>query len=48
LLQGNTPIELGSLLVDFLLQLLDAALFDLVGAELLEVGGKAELLPCPD
>jgi hypothetical protein len=48
LLHGNTPVKLGSLLVDFLLQLLDATFFDFVGAELFEVGSKADLLPYPD
>lgn len=48
LVEGSTPVELGSLLVELLLQLLDAALLDLVGAELLQVVGEAELLPHPD
>lgn len=48
LVERDTPVELGAALVDLLLQLLDTALFDLVGAELLEVVGEAELLPDPD
>ena len=48
LLKRNTPVELGALLVDLLLELLDTALLDLVGTELLEVGGEAELAPQPD
>jgi len=48
LLKRNTPVELLALLVDLLLQLLDTALLDLVGAELLQVGGKAKLGPHPD
>ena len=48
LLQGDTPVEGGTLLVELLLQLLDTALLDLVLAELLQVVGKAELLPDPD
>lgn len=48
LLKRNTPVELGSLLVKLLLELLNTALFDFVGTELLEVIGEAELLPCPD
>ena len=46
--EGNAPIELGALLVEFLLELLHAALFDFVLLELLEVVGEAELLPDPD
>lgn len=48
LLEGNTPVESSTLLIELLLELLDAALFDFVGAELLEIVGKAELLPDPD
>jgi hypothetical protein len=48
LLKRNTPVELGALLVDLLLELLNTALFDLVGTELLEVGGETELAPQPD
>lgn len=48
LLQRDTPVELGALLVELLLQLLEAALLDLVLAELLEVVSEAELLPGPD
>lgn len=48
LVERNTPVELRSLLVELLLELLNTALFDFVGAELLEVGGEAELAPEPD
>lgn len=48
LLKGYTPVELGALLVNLLLELLDATLLDLVGTELLEVGGETELAPQPD
>lgn len=48
LLERNTPVELGALLVELLLLLLDTALLDLVGTELLEVVGETGLLPEPD
>lgn len=48
LLERDAPVELRAALVDFLLQLLNTALFDLVGAELLEVVGETKLLPDPD
>jgi len=48
LLERHAPVEGGALAVDLLLELLDAALLDLVGTELLQVVGKAELLPGPD
>ena len=48
LLKRYTPVELGALLVNLLLELLDATLLDLVGTELLEVGGETELAPQPD
>lgn len=48
LVERNTPVELGALLVNLLLELLDATLLDFVGAELLEVGGEAKLAPKPD
>lgn len=48
LLQRHTPVELATLLVKLLLLLLEPALVDLVLAESLEVGSKAELLPGPD
>ena len=48
LLKRYTPVELGALLVNLLLKLLDATLLDLVGTELLEVGGETELAPQPD
>jgi hypothetical protein len=48
LLQGNTPIKGSTFLVELLLQLLDTALLNLVLAKLLQVIGKAKLLPDPD
>ena len=48
LLKWNTPIKSGALLVELLLELLKTALLNLVGLELLQVVGKAELLPNPD
>src|SRR5437763_11218616 len=48
LLDGNPPVELGTGAVELLLELLDAALLDLVGSELLEVVGETELFPGPD
>ena len=48
LVEGRSPVELGTLLVELLLELLNSALFNLVGTELLEVVGKAKLLGCPD
>lgn len=46
--ERNTPVKCGALLVELLLELLNTALFDLVGTELLEIVGETELLPCPD
>ena len=48
LVERYTPVELGAFDIDLLLDLLDAALFDLVGAKLLEIVGETELLPRPD
>lgn len=48
LLQGNTPVEGLSLLVELLLELLETALLDFVLLELLEIRGQTELLPDPD
>jgi hypothetical protein len=48
LLKRNSPVESSSLLVKLLLELLNTSLFDLVGAELLEVVGKSNLLVNPD
>lgn len=48
LLKRYTPVELGALLVDLLLELLDTALLDFVGTELLEIGGETELAPDPN
>lgn len=45
LLKGSAPVEGGTPLVEPLLELLDTALFDLVGAELLQVVGEAGELP---
>lgn len=45
LLERSTPVEDRTLLVDLLLHLLDTALFDFVGTELLEVVGETEGLP---
>lgn len=48
LVQGHAPVEPCALLVQFLLLLLHAALFDLVLLELLEVEGQSHLLPTPN
>ena len=48
LVERNAPVELSALLVKLLLELLDTTLLDFVGAELLEIGSKAELAPQPD
>jgi hypothetical protein len=48
LVERYTPVELLTLLVDLLLELLDTTLLDFVGAELLEVGGETKLAPEPD
>lgn len=48
LLKRNTPVQLGTLLIELLLQLLKTTLLDLVLSELLEVVGEAHLLPGPD
>lgn len=47
-IERYTPVELGALLVERLLHLLNSALLDLVRFELLEVVCEAELLPDPD
>jgi len=47
-LERYTPVECGALLVKLLLELLNAALLNLVGTELLEIVGETEGLPCPD
>ncbi len=47
-MQGNPPIQFGAFLVEFLLHLLDLALFDFVLPKLLQVIGQAQLLPDPD
>ena len=47
-LEGNTPVKGGALLVELLLLLLETALLDLVVGELLEVVSETELLPHPD
>jgi len=48
LVKRNAPVELGALLVEFLLLLLNATFLDLVRLELLQVKGETELLPNPD
>jgi hypothetical protein len=48
LLKRNTPVEGGTLLVKLLLELLDTALLNLVGTELLQLISKTKLLPAPD
>lgn len=48
LLERGAPVEGLALLVELLLELLEAALLDLVLLELLEVVGEAELLAGPD
>ena len=45
LLKWYTPVELGALLVELLLLLLDTALLDFVGAELLQIVGQTQLAP---
>jgi hypothetical protein len=45
LFKRSAPVESGTLLIKLLLQLLNTALFDLVGTELLEVRGEAQALP---
>lgn len=47
-IEGNTPIELGALLIEFLLHLLNTAFLDFVLLELLQVEGKTHLLPRPN
>jgi hypothetical protein len=48
LLKRNTPVEGSTLLIELLLELLNTALLNLVGAELLQFVGKTKLLPEPD
>ena len=48
LLERSTPVELRTLLVELLLELLDTSLLDFVGTELLEIVGKANRLPDAD
>lgn len=48
LVKWHAPVQLGSLLVELLLELLDSPLLDLVLSELLQVIGQADLLPQPD
>ena len=48
LLERHAPVEPCAVLVELLLHLLEAALLDLIGTELLEVIGEAELLANPD
>lgn len=48
LLERGSPVELGALLVKLLLQLLNTALFNLVGTEFLQVVGEPDVLPESD
>ena len=48
LIKRDAPVKFGSLLVKFLLKLLETTLFDFILSELLEVESQAKLLPCPD
>lgn len=48
LIKWYTPVELGTLLVEFLLLLLEPSFVDFILLELLQVIGQAELLPDPD
>lgn len=48
LLKRNTPVESLSLLVEFLLELLETTLLNFVLLELLEIVGKSDLLVDPD
>jgi len=48
LLKGSTPVKGGSLLVELLLKLLDAAFLDLILTELLQIIGQTKLLASPD
>lgn len=48
LVKRDAPVQLGSLLVELLLQLLDSSLLDLVLSELLQIIGEPDLLPQPD
>ena len=46
--ERDTPVELRTLLVEFLLHLLHATFLDLVHAELLQIVRQTELFPDPD
>lgn len=48
LLERDTPVKLGALLVELLLLLLETALLNFVGTEGLEIISEAELLHGPD
>ena len=48
LVERNTPVKSGALLVELLLLLLEATFLDLVAPELLQVVCQAKLLPGPD
>lgn len=48
LVEGNAPVKSRALLIELLLQLLDATFFNLILAELFQVVCKTELLPDPD
>ena len=47
-IKRDTPVEFRAFLIEFLLELLDAAFFDLVLFELLQVISETELFPDPD
>lgn len=47
-LERHAPIKSGTLLIELLLQLLDATFLNFIGAELLQVVSQTELLPHPD
>ena len=48
LVERDTPVQLGALLVELFLELLDTALLNLSRTELLQVVGQSQLLPNPD
>ena len=48
LIKRNTPIELDTLLVKLLLELLNTTLLNFIGTELLQIVSKTHLLPHPN
>ena len=46
--EGYAPVQLRTLLIELLLQLLYSALLNLILLELLKIEGKTKLLPQPD